>query len=131
MAHPVDEYVGKRLRKRRNDLGISQEALAKSSGITFQQVQKYERATNRISVSRMYEFASVLRVPISYFFQGMPSLEEYGFAEEVSGFEHEPAQYDNDLQEIIEAYKSIDNPEARRTIKMMIQGVANGSTVIS
>lgn len=130
MAHPVDEYVGKRLRQRRNDLNISQEALAKSSGITFQQVQKYERATNRISVSRLFEFANVLRVPVSYFFQGIPHTEEYGVAEDAIGFEHEPTHFDPELQEVIDAYNRIDSPEARKTIKMMINGVANGSAVL-
>lgn len=131
MAHPVDIYVGNRLRERRQKLGMSQETLAKASGITFQQVQKYERATNRISVSRMFEFASVLRVPIDYFFYGMGEIEGFQMAEATSGFEHEPKQaYDDDLRDLVEAYRKIKSPEMRKSVKTLVQGVANGATVL-
>jgi transcriptional regulator with XRE-family HTH domain len=56
MAHPVDIYVGKRLRMRRTILGMSQEALGNSTGVTFQQIQKYERGVNRVGASRLFEF---------------------------------------------------------------------------
>jgi transcriptional regulator with XRE-family HTH domain len=71
--HPVDIHVGARLRQRRNLVGLSQTKLSESVGLTFQQIQKYERGTNRISSSRLYEFAKVLAVPVSYFFDEMPS----------------------------------------------------------
>ena len=71
--HPVDIHVGARLRERRNLVGLSQSKLSESVGLTFQQIQKYERGTNRISSSRLYEFAKVLAVPVSYFFDEMPS----------------------------------------------------------
>jgi len=65
--HPVDIHVGARLRQRRHLVGLSQSKLSESVGLTFQQIQKYERGTNRISSSRLYEFAKVLAVPVSYF----------------------------------------------------------------
>lgn len=68
--HPVDVHVGHRLRQRRVAIGLTQDKLAKSVGITFQQVQKYERGTNRIVASRLYELAEVLQVSVEYFFQG-------------------------------------------------------------
>jgi len=71
--HPVDIHVGARLRQRRHLVGLSQSKLSESVGLTFQQIQKYERGTNRISSSRLYEFAKVLAVPVSYFFDEMPS----------------------------------------------------------
>ena len=73
--HPVDVHVGVRLRQRRNLVGLSQTKLSRSVGLTFpaQQIQKYENGTNRISSSRLYEFAKVLNVPVSYFFDEMPS----------------------------------------------------------
>ena len=71
--HPVDIHVGARLRQRRTIVGLSQTKLSESVGLTFQQIQKYERGTNRISSSRLYEFAKVLAVPVSYFFDEMPS----------------------------------------------------------
>ena len=68
--HPVDAHVGQRLRQRRVAIGLTQDKLAKAVGITFQQVQKYERGTNRIVASRLYELAQVLRVSVEYFFDG-------------------------------------------------------------
>lgn len=73
MPHPVDVHVGKQLRVQRIIMGLSQEALAKAVGITFQQVQKYERGINRMSASRLYDFARVLSVPVAYFFEGFES----------------------------------------------------------
>jgi transcriptional regulator with XRE-family HTH domain len=69
--HPVDVHVGHRVRIRRNQIGMSQTTLAEGLGITFQQVQKYERGSNRISTSKLYETATVLDVPITYFFEDL------------------------------------------------------------
>lgn len=71
--HPIDQHVGLRLRQRRALLGMSQTALGVAVGLTFQQVQKYERGANRISASRLVEFARVLDVPPDYFFEGLPA----------------------------------------------------------
>ena len=70
----VDLQVGQRIRQRRKEIRISQEALAECLGITFQQVQKYERGTNRVSASKLFAIAQALEVPISYFFEGLESL---------------------------------------------------------
>ncbi len=69
-SHPVDTHVGNRLRQRRALLGMSQTDLGKAVGLTFQQVQKYERGFNRISSSRLFEFSKVLDVPVAHFFDG-------------------------------------------------------------
>ena len=69
---PIDIYVGARVRLRRKVLGMSQEALAVAIGLTFQQVQKYERGSNRISASKLYRIAKVLTAPMNYFFDGAP-----------------------------------------------------------
>lgn len=70
--HPVDVHVGTRVRLRRTMLGISQEKLGEAVGLTFQQIQKYERGANRIGSSRLFEFSRVLDVPVSFFFDDMP-----------------------------------------------------------
>lgn len=70
--HPVDVYVGHRLKTRRSELGISQTALGEKIGVTFQQVQKYERGANRISASMLYDIATALSVQIAYFFEDIP-----------------------------------------------------------
>lgn len=70
MPHKVDVYVGRRMREARNFRKMSQEELGKKLGISFQQIQKYEKGTNRISASRLYEIAAVLKTSVDYFFEG-------------------------------------------------------------
>src|SRR3546814_18172810 len=79
-AHPVDVHVGGRVRLRRVFLGYSQEKLANALGLTFQQIQKYERGANRISASKLYELSRILSVPVTYFFEGVESEAEAGNA---------------------------------------------------
>ena len=71
-SHPIDRYVGHRVRLRRALVGMSQEQLGRAIGLTFQQVQKYENGTNRISASRLFEISRVLNVQVSYFYDEMP-----------------------------------------------------------
>ena len=89
-AHPVDRHVGLRIRMRRKELGVSQEKLAEALGLTFQQVQKYERAANRVSASKLFEIARALETSVSYFYEGLganaeldlpggPNLEAHAF----------------------------------------------------
>ena len=70
--NPIDIHVGSRVRLRRNMLGMSQEKLGEMLGITFQQIQKYEKGTNRVGASRLQAISSVLNVPVSYFFEDAP-----------------------------------------------------------
>lgn len=80
--NPVDLYVGGRVRMRRKLLSISQDQLAEALGLTFQQVQKYERGVNRVSASKLYQIAKALQVPVSFFFDGL--------ADPMNGGEHDP-----------------------------------------
>jgi len=73
--HPVDVHVGARIRLRRKTLRISQSDLGEALGLSFQQVQKYERGGNRVSASKLYEIAGKLETPIGYFFEGLSPLE--------------------------------------------------------
>jgi transcriptional regulator with XRE-family HTH domain len=75
---PTDRYVGRRIRMRRMMLGLSQTALGDAADVTFQQVQKYEKGVNRVSASRMQQFAKVLAVPVSFFFEGAPAPKLVG-----------------------------------------------------
>ena len=70
--NPVDKYVGSRVRMRRMMVGMSQEKLGESLGITFQQIQKYEKGTNRVGASRLQNISSILNVPVSFFFEDAP-----------------------------------------------------------
>ena len=86
--NPIDIHVGSRIRLRRNMLGMSQEKLGENLGITFQQIQKYEKGTNRVGASRLQAIASILSVPVAFFFEDAPGQEtgggNRGFAEEAS-----------------------------------------------
>src|SRR5258706_12865852 len=100
-SHPVDVHVGARMRQRRTLLGMSQEKVGTAVGLTFQQIQKYERGSNRIGSGRLFEVAKVLGVPGSHFFDGMPSNRLAGrpmtgrgpkaFGEPAQPFEQEKA----------------------------------------
>lgn len=85
--HPVDRHVGRRVCERRLGLGYNQSELAKALGLTFQQVQKYEKGANRISASKLWDIAAFLKVDIGYFFAGFAEAAD-GMAEEASTFDH-------------------------------------------
>ena len=73
--HPVDIHVGRRVRERRTEFGISQPELAAAFGIAYQQLYKYEQAKNRISASRLYELSEALDVPVAFFFEGLAGTD--------------------------------------------------------
>src|SRR5476649_540205 len=81
--NPVDKYVGSRVRMRRIMLGMSQEKLSEALGLTFQQIQKYEKGTNRIGASRIQQISNILQIPVSFLFEGAPnsSVNAEGFNE--------------------------------------------------
>ena len=110
---PVDQAVGKRVRTRRTLLGMSQEKLGEAIGLTFQQVQKYERGTNRISASKLWAMSKVLDVPVSYFFETI--LEgDAGIADEcASNLGHQSADVMNKREtlELVRAYSKV-TPES-------------------
>ncbi len=112
--HPIDVLVGRRARERRTLEGMSQTAVAEKLGLTFQQLQKYERGYNRISASRLYELANIFDVPVSYFYEGM---------EAGKGAPDETLTTRETL-ELVRAYYSISDPAVRDRIRGVIQAVA-------
>lgn len=134
---PVDIHVGARMRVRRNLIGLSQEQLGKALGLTFQQIQKYERGTNRMGSSRLFQVAQILSVPISYFFEEMPSAiatPQQGFAEgEQEGLENAPTPanrnadilYRRETLELVRAYYAIQDAKQRRKIYELIRSMAD------
>ena len=115
--HPVDIHVGQRLRLRRNMLGMSQDDLGKQVGITFQQIQKYERGTNRISASRIWEFAQILNVPEDYFFEGLDGIS-------TAQTEERQLLDNKESQKLIHAYHNIPEQEVRDKIRNLIRCLA-------
>jgi transcriptional regulator with XRE-family HTH domain len=120
--NPVDKYVGSRLRMRRLLVGMSQEKLGEALGITFQQVQKYEKGTNRISASRLQHASKVLAVPVEYFYEGGPQLdtEQAGFAEaEAPGYVSDFLMTNEGVQ-LVKAFLRIKDAAVRRRLVSLI-----------
>lgn len=128
--HPVDIHVGSRVRMRRTLLGMSQEKLGEALGLTFQQVQKYERGANRIGASRLHEISHILDVPVSFFFEEMGSetaaASAAGLSDEPAEFEHDPLAKRETL-ELVRAYYRIVDPKVRKRIFELTKAVANAS----
>jgi len=129
---PIDVHVGSRVRLRRTLLGMSQEKLGEALGLTFQQVQKYERGVNRIGASRLFDLARVLDVPIGFFFDDMPpetgggpsgSRRSGGFAETQDGFE-DGALHRRETLELVRAYYRITDPAVRKRVFDLIKSLA-------
>ncbi len=128
--HPVDVHVGSRVRMRRTLLGMSQEKLGDALGLTFQQVQKYERGANRIGASRLHEISRILDVPVSYFFEDMPASPPVGggapaavgLAEEPEGFEADPMARRETL-ELVRAYYRIGSAKVRKRVFELIKSL--------
>ena len=130
--NPIDIHVGKRVRLRRTLLGMSQEKFSKAINLTFQQVQKYERGTNRIGSSRLYQLSQVLDIPVSYFFDGLPSefsgLKAPGLTDvKIASFEGDPLVKRETL-ELVRAYYRITNPSVRKRVFELVKAVAKPAT---
>lgn len=124
---PIDVHVGSRVRLRRTLLGMSQEKLGEALGLTFQQVQKYERGVNRIGASRLFDLSRVLDVPIGFFFDDMPpemggnqGRRFGGFQEAQDGFEDDTLHRRETL-ELVRAYYRITDPSIRKRVFDLIK----------
>lgn len=111
----VDTHVGSRLRLRRTLLGLSQTELGKRVGLTFQQIQKYERGSNGIAASRLWQLADVLDVPISFFFDGMPAPTARA-AESFGPETPMPPLGRREALELVKCYYRIEDPRVRRKV---------------
>lgn len=122
--NPIDVHVGGRIRQRRTLIGMTQEKLAKALGLTFQQIQKYERGTNRVGASRLFEISRVMNVPVSYFFEEMSGLpaRASGLAEEGAGYETDPMGRRETL-ELVRAYYQIRDEKARRRVFDLVKSL--------
>jgi transcriptional regulator with XRE-family HTH domain len=125
--HPVDIHVGRRLRSRRTILGMSQEEIGEAVGITFQQVQKYERGLNRIGSSRLYEFSCLLGVNVSYFFEDLDKGGDgsiaAGMAEEGASFEYEQLN-NKEILTLVRSYYGIKDANVRKKMLSLMKSLA-------
>lgn len=127
-ANSMDVHVGSRVRLRRMLLGMSQEKLGEKLGLTFQQVQKYEKGINRVGAGRLHELGRVLGVPVSFFFEEAPVA---GHPEPMAGFGEQPSEsYVVDFLssreglELNKAFVRITDPKVRRAVVEMVRALA-------
>ena len=124
--NPVDKYVGSRVRMRRIMLGMSQEKLGEALGLTFQQIQKYEKGTNRVGASRIQQISEILQVPVSFLFEGGPS----GTTSAESFREGNSPAYVSDFLATSEglaltrAFTRISDAKLRRSIVELVEQIA-------
>jgi transcriptional regulator with XRE-family HTH domain len=126
--NPIDKHVGSRARMRRMMLGMSQEKLGDALGLTFQQVQKYEKGTNRIGASRLQHISHILQVPVAFFFEGAPSVPG---APQAEGTAPSPAYVTDFLTTsdglvLTKAFTRIKNAKLRRRIVDLVQEIVDG-----
>ncbi|MFD1198176.1 helix-turn-helix domain-containing protein [Brucella gallinifaecis] len=128
--NPIDVHVGSRIRLRRNMLGLSQEKLGESLGITFQQIQKYEKGTNRVGASRLQAISSILNVPVSFFFEDAPGSTtntQAGFAEDNEATYVVDFLSSNEGVQLTRAFTKISDPKVRRKIIDLVKSLAADS----
>ncbi len=118
----IDKHIGNRVRARRIMLGMSQEKLADALGLTFQQVQKYEKGVNRIGASRLLHIAGILDVSIEFFFEGLPGLRAGGFSDDslVADFLTRP-----ESDRLVRGFLKLKDDEARRKVADLVDWLAS------
>jgi transcriptional regulator with XRE-family HTH domain len=123
--NPIDKHVGSRLRMRRVMLGMSQEKLAVAFSLTFQQVQKYEKGTNRMGASRLQQSAQVLDVPVPFFFEGAPGGHKLDGSDPSPAYVNEFVSSEDGLT-LIKAFTRIARSAVRHRIVNLVQEIAGG-----
>lgn len=127
VPNPIDIHVGSRIRLRRTMLGMSQEKLGESLGITFQQVQKYEKGTNRVGASRLQNISGILNVPVSFFFEDAPgdaAIDQDGLAEASTNYVVNFLSSSEGLQ-LNRAFVKISDQKVRRRIIDLVKSLAD------
>jgi transcriptional regulator with XRE-family HTH domain len=124
--HPTDKHVGQRVRMRRLMLGLSQMKLADALGLTFQQVQKYEKGVNRISGSRLQHISQILHVPPAFFFEGAPQVYGHDHEETDAPYPQYISDYlaTSDGLDLTKAFMQIPDSKLRRSIVNLVEQIA-------
>lgn len=132
VKNPIDAYVGAQIKKRRTVVGMSQTELANRLGITFQQVQKYEKGANRVGSSRLYEISEILGVPIQSFFEGVEEVIQKKNTKEADKRTKETTlvKFDEFISspsgvDMIRAFVEIDDPAVRKQIAALVKSVSS------
>ncbi|NNJ74443.1 MAG: helix-turn-helix transcriptional regulator [Anderseniella sp.] len=128
--NPIDVHVGSRLRMRRMLVGMSQEKLGESLDLTFQQIQKYEKGSNRISASRLYDMSRILDVPVQFFFDDMVRADADKADKPSGSFEMIEFLSSPDGAQLVRTFSEIQSPEVRRNILDLVKSVSGIATAV-
>jgi len=129
VPNPIDKHVGSRVRMRRMMLGMSQEKLGDALDLTFQQVQKYEKGTNRIGASRLQHISQILQVPVSFFFEGAPHMPGHsGMGEAVSPAYVSDFLATSDGLSLTKSFIKIKSSKLRRRIVELVEQMAESQS---
>lgn len=124
--NPVDRHVGLRIRMRRKELGVSQERLAEAVGLTFQQIQKYERAANRVSASKLWELSRALNTSIGYFYEGLTEMADSELPREsMQDFLLTPEGL-----ELAASFPRIPTPKLRRKVLELVRALVDAPETV-
>jgi transcriptional regulator with XRE-family HTH domain len=131
IPHPIDIHVGRRLRARRRLLGLTQDALASAVDIKFQQIQKYEKGTNRIGASRLFQLSQILDVPVQFFFEDAPVSMTARGAAMAAGFAESKTEAflldflnSRDGLELNRAFVKITDPKVRKRVVELVRALS-------
>ena len=131
-ANAVDRHIGKRLRERRLEIAMSQERLAEVLGVTFQQVQKYEKGVNRIGASRLFQISKILDVPVQFFFEEAPYTGDGNSVRGMAEPESEAfiLEFLNSREglELNRAFVKIGDPKVRKSVVNLVRALSGSST---
>lgn len=135
IPHPVDVHVGQRVKLRRTLMGMTQGKLGECIGLTFQQIQKYERGANRVSASKLWQLGNVLDVPVTYFFDEMPDSVREAFP----GYQGETCESDvpeehltlhrRQTLELVRTFSKLQDPVIRKRVIDVVRAIADSETV--
>jgi transcriptional regulator with XRE-family HTH domain len=122
-ANAIDRRLGQRVRTRRLEIGMSQEKLAETLGVTFQQVQKYEKGVNRIAASRLFDISGALDMPVARFFDGITPSRGGAVAEEATGYIQDALATPEGMQ-LMSLFASIKSPRVRRRVVELVRALS-------
>jgi transcriptional regulator with XRE-family HTH domain len=123
---PVDAHIAKKLRQFRLIAGLSQDKLGELTGVTFQQIQKYEKAKNRVSASRLFEFSQILEKPINAFFEGIKadrSYYNYDFKTD-DKLERKVVEIDKEILPLIRAFNKIESAQSKKNLVALVSSIS-------
>ena len=129
----IDQHVGKKLKSRRLMLGMSQQELGEAVDVSIQQIQKYEKATNRVSSGKLYGLSRLLKVPVAYFFDGLDASNSNAMAEEQDLYQLTDATYnevsEREVLSLVRAFHGVEEPKIRRKIVDLVRSLSSAAAL--